>query len=217
MHPLPSCRDGLSAPLRQGDWQVNYSEPWLEVTSQKGGVLSDTCFTITALPNQTSIDRNGFVYIWTGSQLRAEIPIVQEGFYFRIINENSKAFNDIVFYQKMSLPFKIETNASWYVDADSVPEWVELDPLSGKGDTDATVGVKEIYDTLDRSTEVKYIADVIQASKFLKVGQKGRYFKAKNNVCNVNSKPQSWRVSFSTNDDWSVRLRPQVDWVNISD
>lgn len=218
--PLTFTCEGGSYQIKvksEVDWQVNYSEPWLEVTSQKGGVLSDTCFTITALPNQTSIDRNGFVYIWTGSQLRAEIPIVQEGFYFRIINENSKAFNDIVFYQKMSLPFKIETNASWYVDADSVPEWVELDPLSGKGDTDATVGVKEIYDTLDRSTEVKYIADVIQASKFLKVGQKGRYFKAKNNVCNVNSKPQSWRVSFSTNDDWSVRLRPQVDWVNISD
>ena len=75
------------------DWSITNSESWLEVSPEKSDGVRDTCITINAIPNQTSNARNGFVYLWTGSNKRVEIPVVQEGFYMKFIIDDTVSFS----------------------------------------------------------------------------------------------------------------------------
>jgi len=201
-------------------WVVYNSMGWINVEPESALLYSnaeDTCFTLTALPNLSAADRIGYIYVSAGAGNLFEIPVIQKGLTFDIIDNDNNNINKLIFSQTGSQKVRLESNVSWHVNLDSLPDWIFVDPVHADGSTSIIVNVEEHYDTIDRSGNILFVADELPVARRLEIVQLGRFFKGNGGTLNVGSKPSSWGGYFISNDEWTVKMRPHVDWIEYDD
>ena len=146
-------------------WTAAVSDSWIQVNPSEGGA-GVTTVTIEVAQNGTVDQRTGFVSIRTGNQERLQIEIIQKGNYL-------DAESEIKFYSREeSKTVNISSNLNWEVT--SMPEWLSVTPLSGRGNGEVTVTVSENVSTNQRSGAIVITSPGLTISTSINVTQLGK-------------------------------------------
>ncbi|MCH5224100.1 MAG: BACON domain-containing protein [Muribaculaceae bacterium] len=146
-------------------WTAAVSDSWIQVNPSEGGA-GVTTVTIEVAQNGTVDQRTGFVSIRTGNQERLQIEIIQKGNYL-------DAESELKFYSREeSKTVNISSNLNWEVT--SMPEWLSVTPLSGRGNGEITVTVSENVSTNQRSGAIVITSPGLTISTSINVTQLGK-------------------------------------------
>lgn len=189
------------------DWTSSASESWIQISPDKGN-SGKTEVSIEVAPNTAISERVGYVNIYTASNLRLQIMIVQKGIYIEA--DPTLVFSSI----SESKILKIKSNTNWEVL--SSPKWLTVSQTSGSGNSDITVTSSDNPNTNQRSGEIeidhtglnlKTKVSVIQAGKSLSTDVTLLEFSDKAGEMNFNLfSDAAWTSSISS--DW-FRANPE--------
>ena len=194
-------------------WTATTQQTWLEVTPNEGKAGTST-LTIEALPNGSTDDREGNVYISIGNTRRITIPIRQRGIYMQITSKELTFTPDAQTQQ-----LTVESNTSWSVI--SKPDWLTASLSEG-----APVGTITGNATLQLSVP-DYWGETARTGTLI-LGQEGTSFQAKVSISQQSryfsvtpttavshpSKGGTHEVTVKGNDPWTATSTSS--WMQLS-
>lgn len=137
-------------------WTADTDASWLQITPAAGG-SSDACtVSVTVLPNNSTGERSGVVYIRCDGVPRFSVQIKQDGSY--IEGTNRLDFPDNAGTRKTTL----RSNVPWKLV--EKPDWLKVSPAQGtEGNTEVSITVDANNDLTERRGYI-YFTDTPTAS-----------------------------------------------------
>jgi len=163
-------------------WTADVSataKAWLNVTPSEGQAGTNA-LTVEALPNGTSDERSGYLYIYLGQTQALSIPVKQKASHFTIDPTELAQLPSTGGQNRLH----ITTNEAWTAQSSST--WILLSQKSGQGDIDVTLTAPDNPSTHARSDTTTFTPQHLQpirvvtrqAARYLRVGADSLLFTA---------------------------------------
>lgn len=188
----------------EASWAAVCSE-WIGL-SKSTGIAGKVSLTVEVPKNASANSRHGFVYFTIDGTNRIEIPVNQEGIKFSLANDNIE-FDS--FGGTRSLD--ISSNNSWQVV--SCPEWVEVSPTFGTGDSKINVNVKENDTTTPLIGKIELTTTDAVIKRTVNVSQLAKFIDFDIPTITFAYNEGDKILSFSTNGSWTAYK--DQDWISL--
>ncbi len=148
-------------------WSAVPSASWLAVTPERG-TAGKAELKITALANNSTSKRNGFVYVKIGTTQKLSIPVSQEAIGFDV----SGSLQEFTATGGEAQKLTVVSDKEWKVL--SCPGWLTVTPAEGsKGTADVTVKAAENRSLNSRSATLRIGIEGLSVYKDVTVVQSG--------------------------------------------
>lgn len=191
-------------------WTADVSataKAWLSVTPSEGQAGTNA-LTVEALPNGTSDERSGYLYIYLGQTQALSIPVKQKANYLRL-NGQTQTFPA----NSASQQLQVESNTSWKVL--TRPDWLTVSPDNGNGDATLTLTAADNWSLDSRSGILRIGREGTTLTAEATVTQAGRYFDDLVAQLQFSDKAASQSVTIKTDGRWTT-VSSAPDWLSVS-
>lgn len=188
------------------DWKATTSETWLQV-SPATGKAGASKLTLDVSPNTTINSRSGYVYIYIGSYKIASLKVTQEGIYLNWENSSCTLTSGTT-----GATVKINSNSSWKIK--SVPDWLSVVPVEGKGNADVKLIPKENTATSNRTAAITAYIEGVSLSRNLSVTQKGKSLSVNTTKLVCSDDAQVLKVNVTSDGNWTAKTSDS--WISLS-
>ncbi len=194
-------------------WTATSQQSWLEVKPAEGKAGTST-LTIEALPNGSTDDREGNVYISIGNTRRITIPIRQRGIYIDV-KPMELTFTPDAQTQQLT----VESNTSWSVI--SKPDWLTASLSDGAsvgtitGNATLELSVADYWGEAARTGTLILGQEGTSIQAKVSISQQSRYFSVTpTTAVSHPSKGGTHEVTVKGNDPWTATSTSS--WMQLS-
>ena len=192
----------------QVTWSAVSSAPWLAVTPERGAA-GKAELKITALANNSTSARSGYVYVKIGTTQNLSIPVSQTGISFKVDGSLQEFAATGGEAQKLT----VISNKEWKVL--SSPEWLTVTPGEGvKGTTDIALKAGENRSLNSRSATLRIGIDGISVYKDITVAQSGLDSEFNENTLEFTWETSQKEIEIVVPNSWSAMA--SGDWFSLS-
>ena len=190
-------------------WNATSSQAsWLTVTPDSGGG-GKAQLKITALANNSTVARSGFVYVNIGTAQKLAIPVSQEGFLFDVAGTLENFAADGTTKQTLT----VNSYIAWTVL--SCPEWLTVTPeQAGKGSTEITLQASENNSLNTRSATLRIGIEGLAIYKDVTVKQDGIVTDLGDCSLEYGWESSQKELVITVPDSWSAAVSD--DWFSLS-
>lgn len=190
----------------EGAWTAETSQSWIMVTPESG-TAGTSQLTISTTPNESTNERNGFVYLKIAGNTLVQIPVTQKGIYLTV-DPTTLRFGSTSSQQILS----VRSNISWSVL--SAPSWLSLSENKGTGSTNITVTAQENSLTTDREGDIVIGNEGSSLNATIKVTQTGKTFSDLIASLSFSDQAGQQYVDIETDGQWTVST--DYSWINLN-
>lgn len=187
-------------------WEIKTSDSWITVSPSSGGVGSHN-LSISALENNSTSERTGYVYVNIGGSSKLQIPIVQKGLFLEA-KPTSLSFSA----DTESKQLEINSNTDWSIT--SLPEWLSASSLSGKNNQTISLTAQNNSSASSRNGKVKIEKEGLTLSAIVEVQQEGLSLSVDNNNLQFGANASTQEVVINTISSWSASS--SEGWITLS-
>ena len=191
-------------------WSATTSEAsWLTVTPTNG-TGGKASLGITALANNSTASRSGYVYVNIGTTKKLAIPVSQEGISFDVTGTLENFVADGSDEQKLT----VESNTAWTVL--SCPEWLTVAPTMGsKGTCEITLQATANNSLDSRSATLNIgVEGVTSANENITLTQEGVVTDLGDRSLDFDWETEQREVEITFPGSWSAMASD--DWLTLS-
>lgn len=191
-------------------WTCHVSNAsWLSVNPEKGN-MGDAKVQITALANESTKSRSGYVYIRIGNTDKLAIPVYQDGVLLSCDVEKLEFASGADTKQ-----LTLSTNMGWKVQSVSA-SWISVDPMEGEASDAATVNVKvqDNPNVEQRSGTIVLGKEGFSGNLTIKVSQAGKNFGELPEALQFENTAGSQSVNIVTDGAWDAIT--DDSWIHLS-
>ena len=191
-------------------WSATTSEAsWLTVTPTNG-TGGKASLGITALANNSTAARSGYVYVNIGTTQKLAIPVSQEGISFDVTGTLENFAADGSDEQKLT----VESNTAWTVL--SCPEWLTVTPTKGnKGTCEITLQATANNSLDSRSATLNIgVEGVTSANENITITQEGVVTDLGDRSLDFDWESSQREVEITFPGSWSAMASD--DWLTLS-
>lgn len=191
-------------------WTCHVSNAsWLSVNPEKGN-MGDAKVQITALANESTKSRSGYVYIRIGNTDKLAIPVYQNGVLLSCDVEKLEFASGADTKQ-----LTLSTNMGWKVQSVSA-SWISVDPMEGEASDAATVNVKvqDNPNVEQRSGTIVLGKEGFSGNLTIKVSQAGKNFGELPEALQFENTAGSQSVNIVTDGAWDAIT--DDSWIHLS-
>ena len=192
------------------EWTADVSDSsWLTVSPNSGDSGSKQ-INITALPNMSTSERRGFVYLKIGFITKLEIPIHQK------CVEITPSESSIGFEASASTKsITVHSNVEWEIKG--IPEWLTVSPQKGKpGDTDIKISVTKNDKVIPRQCQLTItVNNGMNLCSYVNIIQDGVHYNEIPNTMEFPSCASSQYIEIDTEADWTA-YTDSGEWIQLS-
>ena len=192
------------------EWTADVSDSsWLTV-SPNSGAPSNKQIKITALPNLSTSERRGFVYLKAGLITKLEIPIHQKCVEITP-SESSISFGAAASTKTII----IHSNVEWEIK--EIPEWLTVSPQKGNiGDTELKISVTKNNDVVPRKSQLTIaMNNGVNLCSYVNIVQDGVHYSEIPNTMEFPSCASSQYIDIDTEADWTA-YTDSGEWIHLS-
>ena len=206
-------KDGERQSLSLGiapSYTVQCDLAWANVTPTSG--IGEVKLNISTLPNWSTSERSGYVYVYVEGELKAKIFIVQKACQF-ILHKSSHhvEVNGGTFAFDM-----LTSDGVW--QAVTEDDWVKVTPTTGGAGEKQTISFSVLpNNSLDSRTATicfERTDNVVSRAEFTIV-QQGHYFSAGDWTKGVVIGPEEQTILYEFNSDLSWTASTNVQWISL--
>lgn len=190
----------------EADWTSTASASWIQVSPDNGN-KGTTKVSIDVTPNTSVSERTGYVTFSTGTARKLEVKVVQKGIYIET-SENSLNLSSVPSEARVT----VRSNTEWRVQ--SVPDWVSVTPVSGKGDTEVTLSVSENLSTSSRTGEIVFGQEGLSLSASVSIIQSGKTLSVDSYNLDFDDKASVRTIEIEGDAAWKAVT--QEEWISVS-
>lgn len=187
-------------------WEAKTSDSWITVSPSSGDAGSHN-LTITALENNSTSVRNGYVYINVGVSSKLQIPIRQKGLYLEVQPTSLSFAAD-----KESKQLEIKSNTDWSIT--SIPDWLTANETSGKNSQVITLTSQNNTSASSRSGRLKIEKAGLTLSATVDIQQDGLNLSVDQSALQFEDKASSQTVVINTISSWTASS--SEGWITLS-
>lgn len=191
----------------EASWTSTSSE-WIQL-SPSSGKAGTTQMTVTVAKNNSTKQRNGFIYLTIDGKQKVEIPVVQAGITFSV-SPSQLTFDS--FGNASTKSFTITTNVDW--EATSKPAWLMLSASSGSGKTTVDITCTENTTTTSRSGNIELRTKDGVCNGTVKVNQEAKKASVGDTSISFGYDKESKTLDIATDGNWSISNI--IDWISLS-
>ncbi|MCQ2071723.1 MAG: Ig-like domain-containing protein [Bacteroidaceae bacterium] len=188
-------------------WTARTAYSWLEITPQTGPA-GTVIVSVKALANNTTLDREGFVYLELSAQNRIEIPVRQEGIHLSV-DRTELEFP----VTSAKLQIQVTSNAPWKF-CDGMPEWLTVTPSSGTGNASVTVEVKKNNNADSRQYRIYITPAAVDSPLEIDVFQAGHTLAADSTALHFSARAGQLTFQLESDADWVAGS--DNGWISVS-
>ncbi|MBQ0095524.1 MAG: Ig-like domain-containing protein [Bacteroidetes bacterium] len=188
-------------------WTARTAYSWLEITPQTGPA-GTVIVSVKALANNTTLDREGFVYLELSAQNRIEIPVRQEGIHLSV-DRTELEFP----VTSAKLQIQVTSNAPWKF-CDGMPEWLTVTPSSGTGNASVTVEVKKNNNADSRQYRIYITPAAVDSPREIDVFQAGHTLAADSTALHFSARAGQLTFQLESDADWVAGS--DNGWISVS-
>ena len=190
----------------EADWTATTSDTWLQISSTYGKAGQNE-ITISVSPNTSTYGRTGYVYFKIGNRTIVSLAIDQEGISLTLEKSSCTLSSGTE-----ASTVKLTSNTDWKIK--SVPEWLTVVPMEGKGDTTLKLIPKNNPDITSRSATITAYVEGVSLSQNLTVTQKGKSFSYSNGNLVCSDDAQTLKVSIKSDGYWTATTSDT--WITLN-
>ena len=212
--PVTGGIKALTVNVEGSSWSIENNYSWIDVKTNTGsaGLVS---IPIEAVPNYSSMARNGFIYIVISDENKIEIPVHQDGMEYSVdrdvISVSSSGSTERLI---------VQSNLPWRIVAERIPDWITVNPVSAEsGGTTVLVNVRPNRFTSLRSASLPIDivspqdGSVTLGQMTVDIEQDGRMFGADSSAIHFSDKAGSTWFNIKSNDYWFVTST--YSWITL--
>lgn len=187
-------------------WEAKTSDSWITVSPSSGGAGSHN-LSISALENNSTSERTGYVYVNIGGSSKLQIPIAQKGLFLEA-KPTSLSFSA----DTESKQLEINSNTDWSIT--SLPEWLSASSLSGKNSQTISLTAQNNSSASSRNGKIKIEREGLTLSAIVEVQQEGLSLSVDNNNLQFGANASTQEVVINTISSWSASS--SEGWITLS-
>lgn len=187
------------------EWTSSVSDSWIMLSPDKGN-SGKTTVSIEVAPNTSISERVGHVSIYTASNVRLQIKIVQMGIY--IETDPTLDFSSV----SESKSLTVKSNTDWEVI--SSPDWLTVAPTSGSGTADITLTSSDNPNTTSRTGEIEIGHVGLGLKAIVSVSQAGKSLSTDVTLLEFTDKAGEMTFNLVSDADWTSSK--SSDWFSAS-
>lgn len=176
------------------EWTSSVSESWIQLSPDKGD-KGKTEVSIEVAPNTAIAERTGYVNIYTGSNMRLRLTVLQKGIY--IETEPSLEFSSI----SESKTLAIKSNTDWEVF--SYPNWLTVSPTAGNGNAEISITSLDNPNTTTRKGEIEIGHTALNLKTLVSVTQTGKSLSTDVTLLEFSDKAGSMNFNIISDAAWT--------------
>ena len=191
-------------------WTADVSDSsWITV-SPNSGESGSRQIKITALPNLSTAERRGFVYLKIGLITKLEIPLHQNCVEITP-SESSISFEAAASTKSIT----VHSNVEWEIKG--IPEWLTVTPQKGKaGDTELKLSVTKNDDSIPRQCQLTIaMNNGVNLCSYVNIVQDGVHYSEIPNTMEFPSCASSQYIDIDTEADWTA-YTDSGEWIHLS-
>lgn len=180
------------------NWNAVSSADWilLRPADGKAGISN---FEIATTENNTTSERTGYVYIYTGNNQKAQIEITQKGLYIKASQANISLSSGAE-----TKEISIESNTDWKIIA--APNWVTVSTNEGSGNQKIEITTTENNSTMERNGCIKIGHNHLDLSCSIDISQKAKTFKTDATVLEFGVKESTQTINIISELPWTSNI-----------
>jgi len=179
---------------------------WLQISPESGSA-GTSLLTVEVTPNEGTSERRAHIYINVGAYRIIDIPVNQEGIALRLEPNELRFYADA---ERQSL--HVESNTGWSVI--EKPEWIKVEPASGKGTVDVSVVAEANWDTKQRTGILKIGRQGTVLEESVRIVQNGRWVSNLIGELEFEATESSQEIDLETDGKW--RVHSEDDWIAVT-
>lgn len=187
-------------------WTAETSQSWIMV-SPESGTAGTSQLTVSTTPNESTNERNGFVYLKISGNILVQIPVTQKGIFLTVdpttLNYESTSSQKIV---------SVRSNVSWSVL--SAPSWLNFSATKGNGSADITITAQENALTTGRDGDIIIGKEGASWNATVKVNQAGKTFSDLIGSLSFSDKAGEQQVDIKTDGQWTAST--DYSWISLN-
>lgn len=191
----------------EASWTATSSD-WIQLSSSNGHA-GNTQLTLTVAKNNTTQQRNGFVYLTIDGVHKVEIPVVQNGILFTVA-PSSLTFDS--FGYSSSKSFDVSSNVEWEVT--SKPEWLLLSATSGNSNATIEITCVENSSTTSRNGDIDVRTKDGICSARIHIAQAAKNASIGDTSLSFGYDEESKSIAITTDGEWNITN--SLDWITLS-
>ncbi len=197
-----SCVINITA---ESAWTAETSQAWIMV-SPESGTAGTSQLTVSTTPNESTNERNGFVYLKIADNTLVQIPVSQKG-VFLTVDPTSLQYESTSSQQSIT----IKSNISWSVL--SAPSWLSFSEDKGNGSAKITVTAQDNSLTTIREGEIIIGNEGSSLNATIKVSQTGKTFSDLIASLSFSDQAGQQYVDIETDGQWTATT--DYSWINL--
>ena len=198
-----------------GRWKVQNAPSWIVFDAVSGSpsnpAIPDQILKLKAQDNGTYEKRSATFAIVSmdNASLQKTVTVHQDQFHFDL-NPTLVAFAHAV--DASSKLVQITCDGAWSLT--SIPEWVKVNSVSGKGNKSVSISVTTNTETMDRAATIVVNSSASADSRKIEIRQPGYVFDTTATTVQQEAQGNVWyNVNFTCTGRWKVEGAPE--WITL--
>ena len=187
-------------------WEIKTSDSWITVEPSAGEAGSHT-LSITTSENNSTSDRNGYVYVNIGGSSKLQVPIVQKGLYIEVSPAALRFSAD-----EETNQLEIKSNTDWSIT--SIPDWLTTSTMTGNNTQTISLTAQSNTSASSRSGKIKIEKEGMTLSATVDVQQDGLDLSVDYTSLQFDDKASTQEVVINTISSWAASS--SEGWINLS-